>query len=267
MTIFITGASSGFGRAVAAHLAKRGHTVYGTSRSPKSDITDGVQMLRMDVRSPESVDAAVDSVIRREGHIDVLINNAGMGIAGAAELASPDDIRLQMETNFIGCTNVCRAVLRYMRPRRKGLIINISSIAGIFSIPYQGLYSASKFAIEGYSQALAMETSRFGINVVIIAPGDFNTGFTSARRLCPETASSPDYSASFARVRANFERDELRGGSPDMLARRICRIIESRRPRRRYVVPTSAAQWLAVRLSGLLPRRTFGWILKTFYSM
>ncbi len=267
MIILVTGASSGFGRAIASALLRVGHTVYGTSRTPASSMQDGVRMLPMDVRLPGSVDSAVEEIIRREGRIDVLINNAGMGIAGAAELASPDDIRLQMETNFIGCTNVCRAVLRHMRPRRKGMIINITSIAGIFSIPYQGLYSASKFAIEGYSQALAMETSRFGIHVVIVAPGDFNTGFTSSRKLCPETAASPDYGASFARVRANFERDELRGGSPDMLAQKIERIINSRHPRRRYIVPTSLAQRLAVQLSAMLPRRTFAWILKVFYDM
>ena len=149
--ILLTGATSGFGKTASAMLAARGHRVFGTGRTvQEGQREDGVLMLRMDVTDVES----------------------GAGIGGALELATQEEKRWQMDTNFMGMTNVCSAVLPHMRGRGRGRIINISSIAGVVAVPYQGFYSASKFAIEGYSQALAVEVRRFGIDVCVVEPGD-----------------------------------------------------------------------------------------------
>ncbi len=264
MVILVTGTSSGFGASIRHQLVSKGHIVYGSSRTADSN---DPYMLAIDVRSTESVQRAVDTIIDREGRIDVLINNAGMGIGGAAELATPEEVELQMATNFVGCTNMCRAVLPYMRRERTGKIINISSIAGRFAIPYQGLYSASKFAVEGYSQALALETRQFGIKIVCVNPGDFNTGFTKARKISQLTLENDDYKQSFAQVLKNIEKDEMGGGHPDMLARKVAKIVEKRSPRFHYIVAKDPMQSFAVYLSLILPQNFFHWIIRLFYNV
>jgi NAD(P)-dependent dehydrogenase (short-subunit alcohol dehydrogenase family) len=227
--ILITGASSGFGKASALALAAEGHIVYGTSR--KEQPSGEVRMLQLDVTDPASCEAAVRQVIAEQGHIDVLINNAGMGIGGAVELASKDEIDKQMNTNFGGCVNMCSAVLPYMRAVRCGKIINFSSIAGVMSIPYQGFYSASKYAIEGYSLALSMETHPFGIRVCVIEPGDFATGFTAARINSKATLDDPDYGPFFKRALKEIESEENNGLKPPVMAKAVCRIVAKPKPR------------------------------------
>lgn len=168
----------------------------------------------------------------------------------------------------MGVTNMCRAVLPIMRAQRKGRIINMSSIAGRFAVPYQGLYSASKFAVEGYSQALQIETMGMGIKVVCVNPGDFNTGFTKARQINKPSTEVPDYASSFRRVLANVERDETtNGGNPMMVARKVAKIVEARSPRFHYVLAKNPLQVLAVFLSDLLPKRVFFRALRLFYGV
>lgn len=150
--ILVTGASSGFGKVIATQLAAQGHTVYGSSRKAVSDNPD-FKMLQLDITDPASVSNAISTILAEEGRIDVLVNNAGMGISGAIELTTEDEIQRQMNTNFIGAVRMCAAVLPSMREAGQGRIINISSIAGVLAVPYQAFYSASKFAIEGYSEA------------------------------------------------------------------------------------------------------------------
>ena len=153
--IIITGASSGFGKATAERLAKRGHTVYGICRREMSHPT--IHYMQADIRDKEHIRQIINTIYEKEKHIDVLINNAGMGIGGSLELATTEEIQVQMGTNFMGCVNMCQEVLPYMRRQRSGKIINLSSIGGIMGLPYQGYYSASKFAIEGFSEALSAE--------------------------------------------------------------------------------------------------------------
>ena len=264
MVILITGASSGFGRAMAERLAAEGHRVYGTSRHTQA--AEGYTMLPMDVTDCASIEAAVAHVLQCEGRIDVLINNAGMGIGGAAELATDEEISLQIGTNFLGTARVCSCVLPHMRRQRNGLIINISSIAGVFGIPYQGWYSASKFAIEGYSEALSLEVAQFGVRVVLVEPGDFCTGFTGNRRISSATQADDDYAPSFGRVLQHIEHDEKHGGSPDYLARKVAKIVAARRPHFRYVVTPDPAQRFSVFLSKVLCFRWFQRILRKFYD-
>ncbi|MBS1530539.1 MAG: SDR family oxidoreductase [Bacteroidetes bacterium] len=154
--ILVTGASSGLGLATAKALAAQGHTVYGTSRDIKRITGVSFTPLQMDVTDDASVKAAVDKVIKEQGHIDVLINNAGNGITGPLYAMPVDSAKKQFEVNFFGVVRVTSAVLPSMIEHKHGLVINISSLAGLFGLPYQGLYSASKFAIQGYSESLRM---------------------------------------------------------------------------------------------------------------
>ena len=153
--VLITGASSGVGRATARLLAERGFTVFGTSRNPSSaDGIPGVEMLPLDVHGDDSVRACVEAVVNRSGRLDVVINNAGYELAGALEELSSEEARAQFETNFSGVVRMVTAVLPQMRQQRRGHIINVGSLTGLTAIPFLGIYSASKFALEGYTARL-----------------------------------------------------------------------------------------------------------------
>ena len=262
--ILITGASSGFGKATAELLAQRGHIVYGTSRTTKEH--PSVHFLNMDVRDRESIASGVRQIIEKEGRIDVLVNNAGMGIGGSLELATPEEIDLQIGTNFMGCVNMCQAVLPHMRKQRQGRIINLSSIGGIMGLPYQGYYSASKFAIEGFSEALSAEVKGFGITVSMVEPGDFATGFTASRKNSTLTLENEDYGDSFRRSLNLIEKEENGGLKPDVLARKIAKIVECKHPRLRYVV-ANLEQWLSVVIKRVLPGNWFVGILRDYYKV
>ena len=205
--IIITGASSGFGKATAELLASKGHTVYGLCRRHVPAVGN-IKYCQCDVRNREQIASVVADIVDEQGRVDVLVNNAGMGIGGALELATEEEINLQMGTNFMGCVNMCQAVLPYMRKARKGKIINLSSIGGIMGLPYQGFYSASKFAIEGFSEALSAEVRGFGIKVSMVEPGDFATGFTGSRKNSQATMDDPDYGPIFQRSLAIIEKEE-----------------------------------------------------------
>lgn len=262
--VLITGASSGFGKATAELLARKGHTVYGTSRTARQD---GVfHFLQMDVRNPESVRNGVEEIVAREGRIDVAICNAGMGIGGALELATQEEIGDQMQTNFMGCVNVCQHVLPHMRRQGKGRIVCLSSIGGLMGLPYQGFYSASKFAIEGFAEALAAEVRGFGVDVCMVEPGDFATGFTSSRRNSAQTAQHAQYGPSFARALSLIEKEERGGLKPERLAQTICHVVECRRPRLRYCV-ASMEQKLSVLLKRFIPGNWMVGILRSYYKV
>lgn len=261
--VVITGVTSGFGKATAALLVSRGYTVYGISRRTIPDGT-GITGITADVRDSDAVSDAIRQIVSKEGGIDILINNAGIGIGGCLELASTDDISLQMDTNFMGCVNLCRAVLPHMRKRRNGRIINISSIGGVMGLPYQGYYSASKFAIEGFSEALSAEVRRFGISVSLVEPGDFSTAFTANRKNSRSCMEDPDYGPSFKRSLETIENEENSGLNPEKLARTILNIVKSRHPKMRYVV-AGFEQRASVCLKKILPDRMFVKILEKYY--
>jgi len=180
MVILITGITSGFGRAMASRLNSDGHKVYGTYRRDSQQIP-GVTYLKADVQDHESLNNAVNCIIEKEGRIDTVISNAGMGIGGPLEFTSIEDAQRQMDVNFMGMVRLLNLVVPIMRNQHHGHIICVSSIGGLMGLPYQGMYSASKFAIEGYCEALRLEVRQFGIKVTVINPGDFSTGFTAQR--------------------------------------------------------------------------------------
>jgi short-subunit dehydrogenase len=264
--ILITGISSGFGKETSELLAAQGHTVYGTVRKEiKSDTK--VHVLQMDLTDPASIIRAVEAVLQKEEKIDVLINNAGMHTGGPIETSPIEDIKLQMDTNFLGMVQITRAVLPSMRNQGDGLIINFSSIGGLIGLPFQGFYSASKFAIEGFSEALRMELKQFNIEVVVINPGDFQTSNSANRRnfLAPIGTSDP-YGEQFAKTLAIFEKDEANGRDPKILARKIVRIVESNHLKQRYIVATLLEK-LAVVLKPILPGKIYRSLLQLFYGI
>ena len=264
MVILITGISSGFGEAMARALCADGHKVYGTVRREVERIP-GVEYLKADVRSDEDCKAAVGSVVQAEGRIDVFINNAGMGIGGPLEFSSLESARTQMDVNWMGMVRMLHSVVPVMRAQRSGRIICLSSIGGVMGLPYQGLYCASKFAIEGYCKSLRMELRSFGVDVVVVRPGDFATSFTSSRSKVSDPEAFRVYE-SYTRSLGEIESDERGGLKPDFLARKICRIVKCPRPAYSYVVATFV-QKLSVLLNIILPERLYASLLGMYYKM
>jgi NAD(P)-dependent dehydrogenase (short-subunit alcohol dehydrogenase family) len=264
--ILITGISSGFGKQTAINMALKGHIVYGTVRK-ESEEYPNIHILRMDLTDHSSIKIAVNDVLQKEGRLDILINNAGMHTGGPVETSPLEHIRLQMETNFLGMVQIIREVLPAMRNQGGGTIINISSIGGLMGLPFQAFYSASKFAIEGFCEALRMELKQFNIKVVLINPGDFHTNNTINRRnyLAPAGETDP-YSLQFQKTLSIIENDEKGGWPPEILALKLCRIIESNNPHQRYVI-ASFEQKLAVILKKILPGSLFRKLLEDHYRI
>jgi NADP-dependent 3-hydroxy acid dehydrogenase YdfG len=263
--IFITGVSSGLGKHTAVCLANNGFTVYGSSRKG-IQINEGVIPLKMDVTDVKSIQEAVNTIIEKEGKIDVLINNAGMGISGSIEEATTEEINLQMDTNFLGMVHVIQAVLPSMRHQGCGTIINMSSLAGICALPFQGFYSASKYAIVGFSDSLRMEVKPFNIKVVVIEPGDFHTNFTANRLIQERAKKVSPYEAQFRKTMDIIEKDETGGIHPDILARKVLKIINCKNPCQVYVV-SSFEQRLVPYIKRLLPHKWFYSIIGSHYGM
>lgn len=264
--ILITGISSGFGKQTARLLAENGHKVYGTVRRNTFSDTP-VHYITMDLTDIESIRTAVSTVVEKEGRIDVLINNAGMHTGGPAETSPLENIRLQMDTNFLGMVQITKEVLPIMRKQGGGTIINFSSIGGLMGLPFQAYYSASKFAIEGFSEALRMEVNRHKIKIILINPGDFHTSNSANRRnyLAPTGPDDP-YNEQFNRTLKVIEKDETNGWAPEVLAKKIVRIVENKNPRQRYIIG-SFEQKLAVLLKIILPGKLFRLILQDHYKI
>jgi NAD(P)-dependent dehydrogenase (short-subunit alcohol dehydrogenase family) len=263
-TVLITGSSSGIGKSILEHLISKGFSVYGTSRNPQpgNQLWD---LLAVDVTKPGTIQSAVEKIMNLEGRIDVLICNAGMGIGGSIECTPEEDAKLQMETNFQGTANTIRAVLPVMRKQRGGTIILMGSIGGLTGLPYQGYYSASKFALEGLAEALRMELLPSNIHVVIINPGDFRTNFTANRRVST-METLPEYGSQFSKTLAIIEKDESSGLDPIIIARKIENIIHSKNPKGRYIIAT-LEQKLAVYLKYILPTGIYCRILASHYGI
>ena len=264
MVILITGIGSGFGKQMAQRLSADGHKVYGTFRSA-SEFIPGVEYIRADVTDDEDCRRAVETVVIREGRIDVFINNAGMGIGGPLEFSSLDDARRQMDVNWMGMVRCLHFVVPVMRKQRCGKIICFSSIGGLIGLPFQGLYSASKFAIEGYCQALRLELMEFGVNVVVIEPGDFATNFTAKRKSVADPLAYQTYKSYEASLKS-IEKDESTGLKPEYLAKKISRIVSKKRPAYSYIIATPL-QKLSVLLKSILPARWFALILRIYYKL
>ena len=259
--ILITGVSSGFGKKTAELLAKNGHIVYGTIRS-SCEVDPAIKVLTMDLMKKDSIFQAVEEVIQNEGRIDYLINNAGMHLGGPIEEAPTEFFSRQMETNVNGLVHILQATLPHMRKQGKGTIINFSSIGGLMGLPFQPFYSASKFAIEGLSEALRLELKPFNIKVVVINPGDFHTSNTANRTNI--TVTGGPYETQFNKSLAQIEKDENGGWDPNIVAKKMVEIVECKNPKNRYII-ASFDQKMAVVLKKILPIGLFSNILGSHY--
>jgi short-subunit dehydrogenase len=261
-TILITGASRGIGLASANLLTQRGYTVFGTSRHPEQITAGGFDLLPLDVQDDASVKTCIDIVLERAGQLDVLINNAGVSLAGAVEEASLADVRQLFETNFFGVLRLTSAVLPHMRRARRGLIINISSLAGIVGVPYLGIYAASKHALVGYTTSLRYELKPLGIQVALIEPGDTRTTIVNS----PPSNTITAYEGVRERATAIHEANVRNGLPAERVARAVLRVIESPAPRLRYTV-TAGEQFWVPWMKRLLPEWLIERIIRDAYKL
>jgi NAD(P)-dependent dehydrogenase (short-subunit alcohol dehydrogenase family) len=235
----VTGASSGIGEAAARQLLDAGFTVYGTSRrAAAGEQRDGVVFLPLDVTDDQSVAAAVSEVLYRSGRIDVLVNNAGLGVAGAAEESSVEQARALFETNVFGAMRMTRAVLPVMRTQRSGRIINVSSIVGLIPVPFMALYASTKHALEGYSQSVDHELREHGIRVLLVEPGFTKTGFDANLAAADEPLAL--YAERRATVDAGLAKSLEAGDDPSIVGHAIVTAATDRRPKLRYTAGKTA---------------------------
>lgn len=260
--VLITGASSGIGKACAQHLAARGHRVFGTHRDPLAAREQvPYELLAMDVTDEASVTTAVRAVLDSAGRIDVLVNNAGAGLAGAVEETSVEEAVAQFDVNLFGVLRMCRAVVPQMRAQGSGLIVNIGSLAGTIALPFQAFYCASKSSLHGVTEALRIEVEPFNIHVTIVDPGDTKTSFPARRRVVSQSDAASPYRAHLSKMLRVIERSEAAGMPPERVARVVGRIIRARRPRPRYIV-AKPGQRLAMLGRWVLPAAVCEWLLK-----
>ena len=220
----ITGASSGIGKAAAGLFLEKGYRVYGLSRSPYE--SGSVHHIPTDVANAQSVQQAVTTVIQETGRIDLLVCNAGFGISGAIEFTQPEAAHRQFDVNFFGSLHCIQAVVPYMRAQKSGCILVVSSVAAVLPIPFQGLYSAAKAALNALAAALANEVRPYHIRVAALMPGDIRTGFTAARQ---KSFSGLAAYPAMKRSVASMERDESSGMAPAAIARALYRLSQRKR--------------------------------------
>lgn len=239
--VFITGASGGFGKAIVQQLVRAGYRVFGTSRHPEKvnidhleDYQDRFSLLEMDIDSSLSVKKALERVLEMANRLDVVINGAGYALAGSIEYTSIEEVQQVFNTNFFGIHRVCRQVIPIMREKGAGRIINISSLMGLVGIPFQAFYAATKYAIEGYTEALRLELEPFNIKVSMVEPGDFHTTLTDNRKIASQCNSDSAYWSRFSKVIKAVEKSERKGEPPKKLAALIEKIVASPSPRLRY---------------------------------
>jgi len=264
-TVLITGASSGIGKAIAEFLQERGYRVYGTSRNPQNYPNSKIELVALEVTDTDSIQKAVQQVIEKENKIDVLINNAGIGITGALEEIPSEQIKRNFETNLFGPIEVMKAVLPQMRKQRSGIIINVTSIAGYMGLPYRSVYSASKGALELITEALRMEVKQFGIEVTNVAPGDFATNIAQGRYHAPVVAGS-DYETSYGKTLELMNTHVDSGSNPLEMAKAVYKIINTPKPKIHYKVGVFL-QKLSIVLKRILPDKVYEKMLMNHYKL
>ena len=263
--ILITGASSGIGKSIGDFLHDNGFKVYGTSRNPDNYPKSKFTLLALDVRNPATIQQSIDQILSESKKIDIVINNAGVGITGPLEEIPMSEIKNNFETNFFGPIEVIKAVLPKMREQKSGLIINITSIAGYMGLPFRSIYSASKGALELISESLNMEVKPFGINIVCVAPGDFATNIASGRFHAPIIEGS-DYEKQYSNNLKMMNNHVDSGGNPIEMAEAIFRIINNSNPRIHYKVG-AFMQKFSIVLKRILPDKVYEKILMKHYEI
>lgn len=253
LTVLVTGATAGLGRHAASALHRRGHRVIATGRDAAALASlrdEGLLATALDVTDPGSIEAAAAfALAANEGAPpDVVINNAGVGVYGPLELLDDDALRMQLDVNVLGPLRVARAFLPAMRRRGRGRIVNVSSGAGRFALPYMGAYCASKFALEAASDAMRVELRPFGVEVVLIEPGVTASAFLARARPGVEAllGRSDGYDPHLRAFLAWLERHEAGAVDPDVVTREVIRAVEAHTPKTRYVPGRGRRVQLAV---------------------
>jgi NAD(P)-dependent dehydrogenase (short-subunit alcohol dehydrogenase family) len=237
--VLITGCSTGIGRDLAVQLSKSGYSVVATARKVETlDDLQAALKLPLDVTNPDSIQKAVEDVIQHFGRIDVLVNNAGYAVRGAVEEVPIEQAQNMFDANLFGVMRMIQAVVPYMRQQKAGRVINISSVVGKLVTPANGIYSASKFALEGMSDALRLELAPFGIQVIVVEPGSIKTQFHATVEANAEdifaNPGSPYHSLydQYQKVTANMRQQEA---GPDAVSKVVQQVMETSRPKARYV--------------------------------
>lgn len=265
----VVGASSGMGKACAEYLKSKGYRVYGTSRKASfvddiADVGDGfIKMIPMDVTNEDSIKEAVKYVTDKEGQINILLNCAGYALGGAVEDISYEEVLDIFNTNFFGMMMVINQVLPIMRKQNSGLIVNISSVAGFIAVPFQSMYSASKYAVEAMTEALRMEVKPFGIKVSMIDPGDINTGFTSSRKIAKSAQINEVYIERHEKAVNEMIKSETTGPGPEVVVKEFAKILHSKNPPIRVVVGMKYK--MVALLKKLLPSKVVEKVVEGIY--
>lgn len=263
--VLITGGSSGIGRMVGVFLQEKGYRVYGTSRTPDAVLDSPFPLVALDVRDVNSIQTCVSNVIAQAGTIDVLINNAGVGITGPLEEIPMEAIKDNFETNLFGPIEMMKAVLPAMREQKGGVIINITSIAGYMGLPFRSVYSSSKGALEVLTEAIRMEVKPFGIQLTTVAPGDFATAIASRRFHAPVVKGSP-YETVYAAQLDKMNAHVASGSDPIEMAQAIYTIIQQPIPKVHYKVG-AFLQRFSIVLKRLLPDIVYEKMLMNHYGL
>lgn len=263
--VLITGGSSGIGKSIGEYLTQKGFVVYGTSRNPENYKNSKFPILQLDVKNNNTILKTVSSIIETEGKLDVLINNAGAGITGPIEEIPEAEIKANFDTNFFGPINVIKAVLPQMRKQQSGLIINVTSIAGYMGLPYRGIYSASKGALELLTEAFRMELKGFNVNMTNVAPGDFATNIASGRYHAPLLENSP-YKKPYGNTLKLMDEHVDSGSNPKVMAEAIYKIIKTKNPKGHYKVG-EFMQKFSIVLKRILPDKVYEKLLMSHYKL
>lgn len=263
--VLITGGSSGIGKSIGEFLHHKGFTVYGTSRNPKEVSNSVFPLIALDVRNTASIQTAVAKIITTSGRLDIVINNAGVGITGPLEEIPTVEIKNNFETNFFGPIEVMKAVLPQMRSQKLGLIINITSIAAYMGLPYRSVYSASKGALELITEALRMEVKSFGITITNVAPGDFATNIASGRFHAPLIEDSA-YEIPYGNTLKLMNNHVNSGSNPNEMAEAVYKIIQNPNPKIHYKVG-AFMQKFSIVLKRILPDRVYEKMLMNHYKL
>ncbi|CAN5168270.1 SDR family oxidoreductase [soil metagenome] len=263
--VLITGGSSGIGKSIGEFLTNKNFIVYGTSRNPGRASGSSFPLLAMDVTHHETIHQAISEIIEKEGKLDILINNAGVGITGPLEETPDEEIKKAFDTNYFGPINVIKGVLPQMRKQGTGLIINITSIAGYMGLPYRGIYSATKGALELTTEAFRMELKDFNIKMTNVAPGDFATNIAAGRYHAPVLEDSP-YKNSYKNTLDLMNAHVDAGKDPMEMARAILKVIETPNPKGHYRVG-EPLQKLSIVLKKILPDKVYEKMLLKHYKL
>jgi short-subunit dehydrogenase len=264
--VLITGGSSGIGKAIGEYLVAKDYKVYGTSRDPDRFKLDfPFPLLQLDVTNTASIKACVATLFEREATLDVLINNAGVGITGPIEETPVEEIQKVFATNVYGPIQITNEVLPKMRLQQRGHIINITSIAGYMGLPYRGIYSATKAALEITTEAYRMELLQFGIHMTNVAPGDFATNIAAGRYHAPQLDSSP-YKKAYGATLTMMDADVNSGEDPNQMAAAVYKIINKKTPKVRYTVG-AFMQKFSIVLKKMLPSKMYEKLLMNHYKL